>query len=205
MSAYLPLHVRSVYSLGRGTATPANLVAQAARYGHDALALTDRNNLYGLIPFIEACREHGIRPIVGAELDGPEGLVVLLVQSAEGYANLCQLVTRRQLDANFRLVPSLARHHGGLHVLTANVGLLKQLASHISRVRLWAELAAPRPATFGPIGQAAESLGIGTVATGDVNGAARNEHQLHVTLTAIRKNTLAARLGDRDLGTHRYR
>ena len=120
----VPLHVHSVYSLGRGTATPAALAEQAARYGHHTLALTDRNALYGAIPFVEACRDWGIRPILGAEVDGPDGSAVLLVRDAVGYAHLCRLLSLRHLDPAFALVDALAAWGDGLHVLTGEPALL---------------------------------------------------------------------------------
>ncbi len=201
MSLYVPLHVQSACSLGRGTAPVDALVAAAARYGHDALALTDRNNLYGAVPFTRAAREAGLKPILGAELGGPEGLVTLLVRDAEGYANLCRLLTRRGLEPGFRLVPALAELHRGLHVLVAEPKLLRALARFLSRETLWGELPAPRlgePA-FAAVEDAALALGLETVATGAIVTLAREDHRLHATLTAIRENTLAARLEARDL------
>lgn len=201
MPPYVPLHVRSVYSLGRGTAPVGALAAQAARYGHDALALTDRNNLYGAVPFTNACREHGVRPILGAEVDGPDGLAVFLVRDERGHAALCRLVTARMLDPGFRLVPALARIGAeGLHVLTADPRLLAALAPVVPRGSLWAELSAPRHGQgFAALLETAARLGVEPAATGEVNGVGRDEHGLHATLTAIRENTLVGRLTAADL------
>jgi len=196
---YVPLHLRSVHSLGRGTASVDALAAQAARYGHDALALADRNNLYGAVPFTLACREHGVRPILGAEVDGPEGRVVLLVRDAAGYANLCRILTRRKLDPEFRLLPAVFELRHGLHALTADPSLLGRLGRGMPRDALWAELPASRPGRFSGIAEAASALGVRTVAGGAVNGVGREEHRLHATLTAIRRNTLVGRLGPQDL------
>ncbi len=196
MLPYIPLHARSAYSLGRGTAPVERLVDQALLYGHDALALTDRNNLYGAVAFTRACRERGMRPILGAEVDGPDGTAVLLVRDTEGYANLCRLLTRRALDPRFRLVPALAEIHRGLHVLAADATLLTALARVVPRGSLWGELQAPRhgePA-FAAVADAARSLGLDTVATGAVNFLRREDRRLHATLTAIRENTLIERL-----------
>ncbi len=202
-SHYIPLHVRSAYSLGRGTAPVEALVARAAAYGHDALALTDRNNLYGAVPFTRACREAGIRPILGAEVDGPDGIAVLLVADAVGYANLCRLITRRHLDPGFRLGKALAELHPGLHVLVDEPRLLAALARVVPRGRLHAELAAPRHGepVFGAVADAARGLGLDAVATGAVTCLDRTEHRLHAALTAIRENTLVGRLGPSDLAS----
>jgi len=63
-----PLFVSSMYSMLYGTAPPEALAKKAAALGYGALALTDRNSVYGLPAFIEACRQEGIRPILGTEL-----------------------------------------------------------------------------------------------------------------------------------------
>ena len=196
---YISLQVRSVFSLGRGTATLPELVSHAARYGHDALALTDRNNIYGAIPFTQACEAAGLRPILGAEVDGPDGCVVLVVENAAGYANLCRILTARMLDPGFRLGSALPRHAAGLHALIADPRLLRSFASAWPRDCLWAALPAPRPELFSDLANAADALGLETIATGEVNGAGREEHRLHAVLTAIRENTLVERLALSDL------
>ena len=200
----IPLHVRSVYSLGRGTARVEELARQAALYGHNALALTDRNNLYGLVPFMAACQAEGIRPIVGAEVDAPDdehALVVLLVQTKTGYANLCRLLTQRQLNPAFSLEQAVEAFHPGLHVLTACPRLLARWAERIPRDSLWAELRAPYQGhpSFARVADAAASLGLRAVATGDIMCLKREDHRLHATLTAIRRNTVVERLTANDL------
>ena len=62
------LHVASSYSLRYGTATPAALAARAADLGLSALALTDRDGLYGAFKHVQACADAGIRPLLGADL-----------------------------------------------------------------------------------------------------------------------------------------
>src|ERR1700753_3835928 len=62
------LHVASSYSLRYGTATPAALAARAAGLGMSALALTDRDGLYGAFKHVRACADAGIKPLLGADL-----------------------------------------------------------------------------------------------------------------------------------------
>ena len=69
---FVHLHVHSHFSFGRGAASPVELVAAAHAQGARTLALTDRNNLYGLIWFLMAAQEAGIRPLVGAEIDAED-------------------------------------------------------------------------------------------------------------------------------------
>ncbi|MFQ5744941.1 MAG: DNA polymerase III subunit alpha, partial [Acidobacteriota bacterium] len=72
VSEFVHLSVHSHFSFGRGVASPVELVAAAHAQGARALALTDRNGLYGLIWFLLAAREAGIQPLIGAELDAAD-------------------------------------------------------------------------------------------------------------------------------------
>jgi error-prone DNA polymerase len=65
---FVHLHVASGYSMRFGANHPADLVARAAEHGMGALALTDRDGLYGAVKFALACRSSGIRPIFGVDL-----------------------------------------------------------------------------------------------------------------------------------------
>lgn len=65
---FVHLHVASGYSMRFGANHPADLVARAAEHGMGALALTDRDGLYGGVKFALACRSAGIRPIFGVDL-----------------------------------------------------------------------------------------------------------------------------------------
>ncbi|HRC11301.1 MAG TPA: PHP domain-containing protein, partial [Dermatophilaceae bacterium] len=68
MSTFVHLHVASGYSMQYGASTPAALVARAAAFGQPALALTDRDGLYGAVRFVQACTEATIAPILGVDL-----------------------------------------------------------------------------------------------------------------------------------------
>jgi len=206
LPVYEPLRVRSVYSLARGTGTPAALAERAAGYGHRRLALTDRNNLYGAFPFVEACRDWGVHPILGAEIDGPDGEAVFLVRDAAGYARLCRLLTRRMLDPGFTLAGAVAREApcAGLHVLAADPLVLAALKPLVAPGALWAELRAPGASEPGlrALTEAARTLDVDVVATPHVTTLAREDHAVHATLSAVRGNTLVARLRAGDL-SHR--
>ncbi|WP_369137670.1 DNA polymerase III subunit alpha [Modestobacter versicolor] len=65
---FVHLHVASGYSMRHGANHPADLVARAAEHGMDALALTDRDGLYGAVKFALACQSAGIRPLFGVDL-----------------------------------------------------------------------------------------------------------------------------------------
>lgn len=95
---YVELHARSACSFLRGASHPEALAVRAAECGLPAMALCDRDGVYGAARFYAAAREQGIRPIVGAELTMKDGSVLpVLVASRQGYQNLCQLITRAKL------------------------------------------------------------------------------------------------------------
>ncbi len=94
---FVHLDVRSAFSLKEGAFVPEHLAALASEMGMPAVAITDRDGLYGAARFVAACERGGIRPILGASLTVREGghdaPLVLLAQDGRGYANLCRLVT----------------------------------------------------------------------------------------------------------------
>ncbi|MDX1612889.1 MAG: error-prone DNA polymerase [Candidatus Promineifilaceae bacterium] len=92
---YVELHCHSCFSLLDGASTPEALAAQAAAAGMPALALTDHDAVYSAPRFIRAAREHGLRPILGAELTLSGGHhLTLLVKNQAGWHNLCYLISR---------------------------------------------------------------------------------------------------------------
>lgn len=98
--AFIELHARSAFSFLRGASHPEDLVAAAAEAGLPALALTDRNGVYGSVRAHQAAREVGLRALVGAELTLEDGSALpVLVRNRTGYENLCRLLTRAHLRA----------------------------------------------------------------------------------------------------------
>ncbi|MEO6143013.1 MAG: PHP domain-containing protein, partial [Dermatophilaceae bacterium] len=76
--AFAHLHVASGFSLRYGASAPAALVERASALGQPALALTDRDGLYGAVRFVQACDEAGIAPVLGVDLAvGPGGSLAL--------------------------------------------------------------------------------------------------------------------------------
>ncbi|MEP7078444.1 MAG: PHP domain-containing protein, partial [Chthoniobacterales bacterium] len=95
---YIELHACSAFSFLRGASFPEHLADAAAALGMPALALLDRNGVYGAQRFSVAAREHGVRPIVGCELAMQDGAILpVLVQNRAGYKNLCELLTAAHL------------------------------------------------------------------------------------------------------------
>src|SRR6476620_2005552 len=68
MSQFVELHTASAFSFLRGASTPETLVERAAALGYSAIALVDRDGLYGAPRFHKAATAAGLKPIIGAEL-----------------------------------------------------------------------------------------------------------------------------------------
>jgi error-prone DNA polymerase len=95
---YVELRCRSAFSFLRGASLPEDLVDEAARLGHRALALGDRDGVYGAPRFFRAATDAGVRPIIGAELTLDSGATLyVLVENRAGYRNLCRLITKGKL------------------------------------------------------------------------------------------------------------
>jgi error-prone DNA polymerase len=122
---YVELHARSAFSFLRGGSGPEHLAETAAGFGMSAMALCDRDGVYGAPRFFTKAKEVGVRPIIGAELTlEDESVLPVLVETRAGYRNLCRLVTRAQLrspkgGSRVRW-DELAEFAGGLVALTGD-------------------------------------------------------------------------------------
>jgi error-prone DNA polymerase len=96
--SYVELHACSAFSFLRGASFPEQLAETAAELEMPALALLDRNGVYGAQRFSVAARENKVRPIVGCELSmEDDGILPVLVENRIGYKNLCELLTQTHL------------------------------------------------------------------------------------------------------------
>ena len=99
--SYIELHTASAFSFLQGASLPESIVERAADLGYPAVALLDRNGVYGAPRFHKAATAAGLRAIIGAELTITAGGVLLpvLCETQEGYRNLCRLITRMNMRA----------------------------------------------------------------------------------------------------------
>src|SRR5947207_989102 len=96
--SYLELHACSAFSFLRGGSFPEQLAEVAAELDVPAMALVDRNGIYGAQRFSVAAREHNVRLIIGCELSMEDGSILpVLVENRSGYKNLCELLTQAHL------------------------------------------------------------------------------------------------------------
>jgi DNA polymerase-3 subunit alpha len=137
MSDFVHLHTHTEYSLLDGASRVVEVVAAAKGAGQEALAITDHGSLYGVVPFYKACREAGVKPIIGCEtyvaqrsrhdkesrLDRDPHHLVLLAQNQTGYQNLMRMISKAHLEG-FYVRPRvdkelLAEHAEGVIALSA--------------------------------------------------------------------------------------
>src|SRR3984957_8729478 len=96
--SYVELHACSAFSFLRGGSFPEHLAEVAAELEMPAMALLDRNGVYGAQRFSVAARENNVRPIIGCELSMEDGSILpVLVENRAGYKNLCELLTQAHL------------------------------------------------------------------------------------------------------------
>jgi error-prone DNA polymerase len=126
MSEYAELHAWSNFSFLQGGSHPEELIERAAELGLSAIALTDRDGLYGAVRFAARARQCRVNAIIGSELTFEDGAhLVLLVENERGYANLCRLISAAQMrgskgDARLR-VEDLEIYNEGLIALSGGL------------------------------------------------------------------------------------
>jgi error-prone DNA polymerase len=127
---YIELHSRSAFSFLEGASTPEQLIATCANLGMPAMALLDRDGVYGSPRFHLAAQKIGINAHIGAEISVgnsaaplPASRLPLLVTSRTGYQNLSRLITKMKLRVGRKEGASatredLAEHANDLICLT---------------------------------------------------------------------------------------
>ena len=140
--AFVHLHLHTEFSLLDGACRIKKLVERVREIGQDAVAITDHGVMYGVVDFYKACREAGIKPIIGCEVYvAPRGRtrfqkvhefdssfhhLVLLCRNEEGYRNLSYMVSQAFLEGFYikpRIDLDLLREHcGGLIACSACLG-----------------------------------------------------------------------------------
>ncbi len=209
---YIELHARSAFSFLEGASLPETLAARAAEIEMPAMALLDRDGLYGAPRFHHAALKNKIRAQIGAEVTSAGGFrFPLLVKTCAGYQNLCRLITRMKLRAakNEGCISAeeMAEHAEGLVCLTGGeegplahalehggiaggIECVRELSAIFGRENVYVELQrhlhreeeARNQATV----EIAEKLRLPLLATNDVSHATRIERQVLDVFTSIR-------------------
>ncbi|MDF8333910.1 DNA polymerase III subunit alpha [Novosphingobium cyanobacteriorum] len=139
---FVPLRVFSSYTMLDGAVDPKAIAKTAAERGFPAIAITDRNGLYGSVAFAKACKDVGVQPVIGTmlavarpEREGASApgfgaqaptidWLALYAQDSTGYDNICHLVSRAHLERPLEFAPhvvlaDLVGHTDGLLCLSA--------------------------------------------------------------------------------------
>jgi error-prone DNA polymerase len=192
---FVHLHVHSASSPRWGVHSPEALCSAARRMGMNCLALTDRNGLYGIPRFLEAARNAGIAPLIGAEAVSGGHRAVLLAREERGYVNLCRLLSDLHAGTVFDLPEALEHYRPGLVVISDDAPLLERLAQQ-NRAGLYVELSPGHGLEKALL--LARRFDLPPVATTRAVLLEPEDYRLHRTLRAIAGNTTLDRLADSD-------
>ncbi|MSO50396.1 MAG: DNA polymerase III subunit alpha [Acidobacteria bacterium] len=228
---YIELHTASAFSFLAGASLPETLVARAAALGYPAIALLDRDGVYGAPQLYRAAKVAGLRAIVGAELTitqthpGGSSLWTLpvLVASDEGYRNLCRLITRAKSKAakgeSLLTMADLDGHCGGLIALAGRPalvaerhgvgGLVDQIVGIFGRDRVWVELQRhlrrDEEEANASLLDLAAAFRVPVMASNGVKFAAPEDRPVFDVLTCLRHKTTLAEAGRRlSVNAERY-
>ena len=161
MSNFVHLHVHSEFSLLDGANRIKDLPKRAKELGMDSIALTDHGVMFGVVDFYKACKNEGIKPIIGCEvyvaprtrfdkeanIDNHYSHLILLAKNETGYKNLSKLVSMGFTDG-FYYKPRidleiLEKYHEGLICLSAclagsvNKQILKNDIEEAEKIAMW--------------------------------------------------------------------
>jgi len=90
---YVPLQVKTSYSMLNSLNAIPKLIAKCLELGIKEIAITDSNNMFGVMEFYKECKKNNIKPIIGIELDILNSKILLYAKNYEGYQNLIKLST----------------------------------------------------------------------------------------------------------------
>ena len=147
--AFTHLHVHTEFSLLDGSSKINEIAVQAKKLGFDSLAITDHGVMYGVIDFYRACKDAGIKPVIGCEIyvcpgsrfDREKGNddfryfhLVLLAENDTGYHNLMKIVSTGFTEGYYYKprvdYETLEKYHEGIIALSAC--LAGEVARHLS-------------------------------------------------------------------------
>jgi len=213
---YAELHCHTNYSFKDGGSHIYEIVDRSVDLGLYAVAITDTNNLCGVIEFYKYCQHKSIKPIIGSELIIDDRFpVTILVKNHVGYKNLCRLISDSYLSSgeHNKLClneKALLLNTSGLICLSGDRNSRAVKLLEDNRLKELEELFQNYEKHFGAgnffielqqnlvsgdtfrnkkLSSIGESLGIPIVATGDVHYHSRERSRLHDILVAIKNNT----------------
>ncbi len=225
-SPYVELHCHSAFSLLDGASHPAELVDRAVELGYHALAITDHDELGGIVAFAQAGEGDALECIIGAEITvrGNGGVphhLVLLAEDRTGYGNLSTLITRARMDCS-RGRPSLpldtvAAHATGLFALTGcprglvprrliagDVAGAREAAARLHEIfdgriaiECWDHGLEEERALLEPLIEISRTLDVPWVVTNNVHYARASGRVVHDVLSSLRHQRTLDEMGTR--------
>jgi error-prone DNA polymerase len=199
---FVDLHARSAFSFLEGATVPEELAGACARFDMPAMAIVDRNGLYGAPRFHMAMKKAGLRAHIGSEITCTDGhSYPLLAETREGYQNLCRLITRMKLRAKkgegAATLDEIAEFSRGLLCITRDPS--QRLLDIFGRQHLYAELQRHYQREEEAHNQAtidrARHLGIPLVATNGTAYAVPEQRELLDVFTCVRNHVTLAEAG----------
>jgi error-prone DNA polymerase len=199
---YIDLHARSAFSFLEGASVPEELAGACARFDMPAVAIVDRNGVYGAPRFHMAMKKAGLRAHIGSEITCTDGhSYPLLAETREGYQNLCRMVTRMKLRAKkgegAATLAEIAEFSRGLLCITRHPS--QRLLDIFGRQRLYAELQRhyqrEEEAHNQAIVDCARHLNIPLVATNGTAYATPEQRELLDVFTCVRHHVTLADAG----------
>jgi DNA polymerase-3 subunit alpha/error-prone DNA polymerase len=184
----------SAYSLLYGVHGPGELAAAAKAMGAGVVGICDRDNLYGVHACVDAAKELGLRPVIGAYLTvGTRGGVFCFVENRAGFGRLCELLTLRNRDkAHYDPLALLRAQSAGLILASADGGILEGLAGRVPRL-----YAAMTPSSLGGVAPS-RRLGVPLAFFDDSLFLDRGDARVHRVLRAIGLNKTVGNLSGGD-------
>jgi error-prone DNA polymerase len=223
---YVELHCHSAFSLLDGASHPEELVDRAVELGYHALAITDHDELGGIVAFAQAGEGDALECIVGAEItvEGDGGVphhLVLLAEDRAGYGNLSTMITRARMDCP-RGRPSLplstvAAHAKGLFALTGcprglvprrlragDAAGAREAAARLHEIfdgriaiECWDHGLEEERALLAPLIEIARTLNVPWVVTNNVHYARSSGRIVHDVLSSLRHQRTLDEMGTR--------
>ncbi|MBA2683285.1 MAG: PHP domain-containing protein [Gemmatimonadaceae bacterium] len=223
---YVELHCHSAFSLLDGASHPAELVDRAVELGYHALAITDHDELGGIVSFAQAGEGDALECIIGAEITvrGDGGVphhLVLLAEDREGYGNLSTMITRARMDTP-RGRPSIsldtvAAHAKGLFALTGcprglvprrvragDLAGAREAAARLHEIfdgriaiECWDHGLEEERALLEPLVEISRAIGVPWVVTNNVHYARSSGRVVHDVLSSLRHQRTLDEMGTR--------
>jgi error-prone DNA polymerase len=195
MNDFVFLENHSVYSLCEGTIFISELSAYARENGFHYLSICDTNGFYGIVRFIDACRDEGLTPVISSRIKSRYFNGILVARTMRGYAKICNLISQIRLDPEYDLKSTLKADRD-YYVITADIDMIAKGGAN-----LYAEVNVLQNNYF-DIYRYAKERKIKPVLIYPVYFKGNAGSDLHRLLRAIHSNKKLSALGDDDAVQH---